>query len=151
MLFDITCYALAILAVLFVMAPQVHADSYTGKPSAIEIEATVIAETTEDDQDEWVTLVWPHDEDEDSIEWEYSTCECQWVDEVELIEDPWLSNDVILVLPTLVRQEEACEEPVKVLLLTAAQDVKFLVPTHTKGFTPTKSSPTKRKKGAKKK
>jgi hypothetical protein len=149
MLFELFCYAIAILLVLFVMAPQVHPDSYTGRPSAIEIEATVIAEeiedTTEEIEDEWVTLVWPSDEvDEETYDWEYSTCECQWASD-EVIEDPWAGEVEVITLAS-----EVYEEPHRLLLLTAGK-VNPSIPTHTKGFTPTKSFKKKKGKGAKKK
>lgn len=146
MLNDILIYGLAVLGVIFLMAPSNHPDSYTGRRSAIEVEAQLI----EDEEieypsegviqwvdvqvdTEWVLdFVWPDDKEVEEI---YPTeGVLQWVDEE--IEDVELNIAV-----------EVREKPI--LLLPAAKEVEPVLPTkkreQPKGFGKPKKGKTKKK------
>lgn len=157
MLNEVLLYAIAVLGVIFLMAPSNHPNSYTGRPSAIEVEAQVIEDKVDFDEEieypsegviqwideevdevhvdtEWVLdFVWPDDEEVEEV---YPTeGVLQWVDEE--IEDVELDIAV-----------EVREKPI--LLLPAAKEVEPVLPTkkgvQPKGFGKPKKGKTKKKK-----
>jgi hypothetical protein len=136
MLNEVLLYTIAIIAVIFLMAPSNHPDSYTGKASAIEVEAQII--TTEYDNEIEFNVSWIEFDEE--IEQYSSEGVIQWVDEE--IEDVWAGEVELMVMDKVEPKE------LPILMLCAAKEVSIL-PTkkgaQPKGFGKPKKGKTKKK------
>jgi hypothetical protein len=142
MLNEFLLYTIAILVVIFLMAPSNHVESYTGEAVAIEVVAIEIISTIEYADEVQVDTEWVLDftwSDEEVEEIYPTGGVLQWVDE-------WDGDVELISIAVEVRQKP-------ILLLPAAKEAEVELPilptkkgTAGKGFgKPNKKGKTKKK------